>query len=470
MKHFTSNHENQPESSKSGSEKNSRLGSGASLLTIAAALALVILAFGVLFGTKESSLRSDDVSVQVVQAAEGTDAETEAAAEDETEAAETEATDAAEAATIPADGNPEDVTCKGSYTADDETAIAARDTVVATAGEYELTLGQLQVFYWMQLRSFVNTYSYYISYFGLDLTQSLDTQVCSLSDEGWTWQQFFLESSLNSWLSYCSMAAEADANGFELTEEERSHIENAAAELEETAQEYNYESGTALIHSSLGPAAEIEDYVYFMELYYKANNYYSEISDSIDPSDEELEAFYEEHAEGYEANGITKDSRTVDVRHILVFPEGADSSTISTEEFSEEAWNVAAENAQAILDEFLAGDKTEDSFAALANERSEDTGSNTNGGLYEDVTEGEMVTEFNDWCFDEARAVGDTGIVKTSYGYHVMYFSGSSLLWKEYALSDYVQEKANDAVTAATEKYPLTVQYADILIANAVLE
>ena len=93
MKHFTSNHENQPESSKSGSEKNSRLGSGASLLTIAAALALVILAFGVLFGTKESSLRSDDVSVQVVQAAEGTDAETEAAAEDETEAAETEATD-----------------------------------------------------------------------------------------------------------------------------------------------------------------------------------------------------------------------------------------------------------------------------------------------------------------------------------------------------------------------------------------
>ena len=33
-----------------------------------------------------------------------------------------------------------------------------------------------------------------------------------------------------------------------------------------------------------------------------------------------------------------------------------------------------------------------------------------------------MVTEFNDWCFDESRKPGDHGIVETSYGYHLMYF------------------------------------------------
>ena len=32
-------------------------------------------------------------------------------------------------ATVPADGNPKDVTCKGSYTADDETVLAAGDSV-----------------------------------------------------------------------------------------------------------------------------------------------------------------------------------------------------------------------------------------------------------------------------------------------------------------------------------------------------
>lgn len=42
-----------------------------------------------------------------------------------------------------------------------------------------------------------------------------------------------------------------------------------------------------------------------------------------------------------------------------------------------------------------------------------------------------MVSEFNDWCFDESRKAGDTGIVANdaaggSYiGYHVMYFVGT---------------------------------------------
>ena len=48
-------------------------------------------------------------------------------------------------ATIPADGNPEDVTCKGSYSVSDEEVKAAADTVVATIGEHTLTNSQLQV-------------------------------------------------------------------------------------------------------------------------------------------------------------------------------------------------------------------------------------------------------------------------------------------------------------------------------------
>ena len=67
-----------------------------------------------------------------------------------------------------------------------------------------------------------------------------------------------------------------------------------------------------------------------------------------------------------------------------------------------------------------------ESFAALANKLSEDPGSNTNGGLYKQVYKGQMVSEFNDWCFDESRKVGDTGLVQTQFGWHIMYFSGYS--------------------------------------------
>lgn len=94
------------------------------------------------------------------------------------------------------------MTCKGSYTAEDEAVVSAREKVVATAGEYELTLGQLQVYYWMEFRNFMSQYGTYASYFGLDVSKPLDTQMCSGLEEARTWQQFFLEGALNSWNNY----------------------------------------------------------------------------------------------------------------------------------------------------------------------------------------------------------------------------------------------------------------------------
>lgn len=435
---------------------------GSAALIIVGVLALVILAIGAFFTAKEGTTYAAEDGV-VAASEEATEATAEEATEEATEAP-------TEAPTVPADGNPDDVTCKGSYTAEDEAVVSAREKVVATAGEYELTLGQLQVYYWMEFRNFMSQYGTYASYFGLDVSQPLDTQMCSGLEEARTWQQFFLEGALNSWNNYRAMAAEADANGFELTEQQRSAIDNAAAELEESATANGFESGIAMLHSSLGAGAELEDYVYFMELYYKANGYYAQIAQSFEPTDEQLDDYFEEHAEGYAASGITKDTKLVNVRHILVYPEGADGTNLATQEFSEEAWAASEKKAQEILDQFLAGDKTEESFAALANEYSEDPGSNTNGGLYENVSEGEMVAAFNDWCFDAARQVGDTGIVKTNYGYHVMYFSGSQTTWQKYARNDYMVENATAAAKEIAAKLPMTVQYSDILLANSVIQ
>ncbi len=462
-----------PSCGKDNAESQKKLKTGSTVLAVVAAVALVVLAIAVLFNVKGSKQQDDseDVTVaetEVSEAATEPETEAETAAEEETEAP-TEAP--TQAPTVPADGNPDDVTCKGSYTAEDEAAVAARDKIVATSGDFELTLGQLQVYYWMEFRNFMSQYGAYASYLGLDVTQSLDTQSCVLAEEDAprTWQQFFLEGALSSWNNYRAMAAEADANGFELTELQRSNLENAATELEETATSNGYESGIAMLHSSLGAAAELEDYVYFMELYYKANGYYAQMAESFEPTDEELDAFFEEHADGYAASNITKDTKTVNVRHILICPEGADSSTVSTEEFSDEAWAAAEQEAQELLDGFLAGEQTEDAFAALANEHSQDPGSNQNGGLYEGVKEGEMVQAFNDWCFDADRQVGDTGIVKTNYGYHIMYFSGSQLTWKQYVRTDYMTEKANSLAKEVAAKFPLTVSYGDILLANSVI-
>lgn len=124
------------------------------------------------------------------------------------------------------------------------------------------------------------------------------------------------------------------------------------------------------------------------------------------------------------------DYDTVNVRHILV-KVGAtgDDGTSTTED-----WDACLEAIEAIEEKWNESDMTEEAFAELANENSEDTGSNTNGGLYEGVYKGQMKAAFEDWCFEDGREVGDTGIVKTDYGYHFMYFSGTGdQYWKSLA-------------------------------------
>lgn len=128
----------------------------------------------------------------------------------------------------------------------------------------------------------------------------------------------------------------------------------------------------------------------------------------------------------------------INVRHILIMTD-AQGETPTDEEKAK-----AKEEAQQIFDSWKAGEATEESFAALANEKSEDPGSNTNGGLYKNVAPGKMVEEFNDWCFDASRKPGDTGLVETTYGCHIMYFSGpGEPAWK----SAVIEALNNNAVT-----------------------
>ncbi len=145
---------------------------------------------------------------------------------------------------------------------------------------------------------------------------------------------------------------------------------------------------------------------------------------------------------------------TVNVRHILIKAVADEDGT-----WSEEALAQAQAQAQKILEEFESGDKSEESFAALAEKYSEDDGSNTNGGLYENVYKGQMVTEFNDFCFAEGRKAGDTGIVygtNGSYaGFHVMYYAGEGELYSDSLARESLTDKAVDEwLEGAAEAVP----------------
>ena len=88
--------------------------------------------------------------------------------------------------------------------------------------------------------------------------------------------------------------------------------------------------------------------------------------------------------------------------------------------------------ADVVVAAYQAGELTEAAIGELAKQHSAD-GNAAQGGIYEGVTPGQMVETFNDWCFDPARQPGDTGVVETEYGAHVMYFvgQGKSPLYNE---------------------------------------
>ena len=137
--------------------------------------------------------------------------------------------------------------------------------------------------------------------------------------------------------------------------------------------------------------------------------------------------------------------------------DASDGTKVSNEgtAYSAEVVLKAYEQAKDILELYENGEKTEDAFAALAEQYSADTGSvgeeatNGGGGLYENIEKGQMVEPFETWVYDASRQPGDTGIVMTNYGWHVMYFvsRADEPAWK----SEIRTALGNDVVASNTD-------------------
>lgn len=159
-------------------------------------------------------------------------------------------------------------------------------------------------------------------------------------------------------------------------------------------------------------------------------------------------------------------SKVYSVRHILVIPESGDddsssssSSSTATKEYTEEEWAAALEKANSILDEYNKGDKTELSFAELAEKYTDDTSStsvnmnNMYGGGIMDTQLGQMVSDFENWAIDSSRKYGDVEIVKSSYGYHIMFFISYCPQYMYDAENQYITDLINDDADSAAKTY-----------------
>ena len=158
------------------------------------------------------------------------------------------------------------------------------------------------------------------------------------------------------------------------------------------------------------------------------------------------------------------DTKTVNVRHILIQAEkkndDGEKESVNLSEASSKQIKKAKDKAESILKEYNDGEKTEDAFAKLAQKYSGDSNA-SEGGLYENVVPNQMVSTFNAWCFDSSRKSGDVAIVKTEYGYHVMYYVSEGKLpaWKYTAQQAMASESSSTTFEELKKKFKIKKAY-----------
>lgn len=387
--------------------------------------------------------------------------------------------------TVPEDGDPGDVTCKGSYSRSGWDP----DGAAATLGDHVLTNEQLQVWYTLAVSQWQRDEHPEAP----DFSKPLDTQGCPVDGSVNSWQQFFLQQALDTWHSVCALELRSREEALPTEEAYKPNLDNydtymtgmpatdflygynplyqpnsmhdayladLPEQLNRLAKEKGYADLKALAQQGFGVSSEALTEA--VRMYNYSYMYFTTLSYHLESDSESVSAFLAEDG------GYTDESRTVDFRQILLVPGGPENPQVTIAAngmvtCSEGAWEETVKEGEAMLDHWFKKQRhTEEAFADLAYKNSGDTGSARNGGAFRNVKKGQLIPELEQWCFAEERQVGDTAVLRSGFGVHVLYFSGSSTAaWQE-AEADLKVRNLQELVQQARKRYPAEVDYSAI--------
>lgn len=162
-------------------------------------------------------------------------------------------------------------------------------------GDYEVTKVEYDFYYNTIINNYVNTYGSMMSYFGLDVTGTLETQHYS---DDMTWKDFFDKSTVEQIKDVKACKDDAEKAGFEYDTDElydsfKDGLSKAAKEKGVTVDQY-YKDTFGEYANEKNLEACIRENIY-------VDGYLSSLVKENVPTDEEIATYYEENKETYDS-------------------------------------------------------------------------------------------------------------------------------------------------------------------------
>lgn len=296
------------------------------------------------------------------------------------------------------------------------TYLATHETYVVINGE-KVNKVEFDYVYNTSKNNYITQYGSYLSYFGLDTSKDLSTQMYS---DTLTWQDYFEQNAVESLKQNKALMAEAKAAGFtyDTTDEYNTFketIKTSAAAAGVSDKEY-----VRSIYGSYATMGRIEEYVKNDMV---MNTYYQKLQEDNAPSDDEIQSYYEENKATYdsvdyrlttiEADLPTEPTELADpVEETAADTTGTTDGTAAADSTQDTAYQPSdAEIAKAMDDAKVLADDAEQTVAK-------------DGEAHENEKKSSVNYMISDWLFDDARKAGDTTVITNdnSHCYYVVAF------------------------------------------------
>lgn len=296
------------------------------------------------------------------------------------------------------------------------TYLATHETYVVVNGE-AVNKVEFDYQYNLTKNNYITQYGSYLTYFGLDTSKDLSTQMYS---DTLTWQDYFEQNAVESLKQNKALMAEAKAAGFtyDTTDEYNTFketIKTSAASAGISEKEY-----VRSIYGSYATMGRIEEYVKNDMV---MNAYYQKLQEDNAPSDDEIQSYYEENKATYdsvdyrlttiEADLPTEPTELADpVEETAADTTGTTDGTAATDSTQDTAYQPSdAEIAKAMEDAKVLADDAEQTVAK-------------DGEAHENEKKSSVNYLISDWLFYDARKAGDTTVITNdnSHCYYAVAF------------------------------------------------